>query len=143
VPATDLKAARRDLSAGERAELARDLVREFGRQLALRGFEVGLDEHPPRDLELTVTVEAGRHRLRLGDRWIAFGPQLPREDLWVSSSIDDETWSHAPAEVTAVDLSVPRVRGPSGPLADAFREFLRKRGVRLRPRTWTYPGGWL
>lgn len=46
-------------------------------------------------------------------------------------------------ELTGIDLGGARIRGPMGPLASAFREFLRKRGVRLHPRTWTYPGGWL
>jgi hypothetical protein len=48
-----------------------------------------------------------------------------------------------PPELVGIDLMKPRLVGVGGPLTEAFREFLRKRGIRLEPRTWTYRGGWL
>ena len=63
--------------------------------------------------------------------------------MLVAVSFADETMLAAPATTTTIGLEPPRLRGPLGPLAAAFREFLRKRGVRMEPRTWSYTGGWL
>ncbi|MBK8975098.1 MAG: E3 binding domain-containing protein [Planctomycetes bacterium] len=142
VPATDQRAAAHPPTAAGLLALAADLVRELARQLELRGRDVELlDRHGA--LQLTVTADGRAHRLVYGTTPPPLGGDLPCEDIWVAPGIDDATFAAAPAERTVFDLGAPRLRGPSGPLADALREFLRKRGVRLEPRTWTYPGGWL
>jgi acetyltransferase-like isoleucine patch superfamily enzyme len=142
VPARDLKAAAGPLSRDERREVGRGLIEEFARQLALRGRDVQIDRAAD-TLTATVRADGGEHRLR----WLPTPPAaetaLPREDVIVCPEIGDAEFAGIGAEITAIDLGAPRIRGPGGPLADALREFLRKRGVRLRPRTWTYPGGWL
>ena len=115
---------------------------EFARQLELRGRPVACVEHGA-DLVLTVRSDAGIHRLTLADRAPSSEGSLEAEEIWVATAIDDATFGAVPAERAAFDLGAARVSGPGGRLFDAFREFLRKRGVRLEPRTWTYPGGWL
>jgi hypothetical protein len=147
VPATDQKAATRPLSADELFARARETAVEFARQLGLRGFDVrtaplvtGGDE----GLELLVRHEGRVHRLALAralDGSESSGDAS--EEVLVALDVDEDAWGALGPERVAIDLAVPRIRGAAGPLADAWREFLRKRGVRLRPRSWTYRGGWL
>jgi acetyltransferase-like isoleucine patch superfamily enzyme len=139
VPATDLRAAAHPPDPGQLEALVADLCREFARQLRLRGREVELEDRP-QGLALTVQADGGAHRLWFGAEPPG-GTDLPREDVWVATAVDAEQFDAAPPELAVFDLGTPRVRGSHGPLADAFREFLRKRGVRTG--AWTYPGGWL
>jgi acetyltransferase-like isoleucine patch superfamily enzyme len=53
-----------------------------------------------------------------------------------------ESGSGAPAEgVAVIDLLARRVHGAGGVLLDSVREHCRKRGIRLEPGPWRYPGG--
>lgn len=142
VPAVDMKAAAQQLSPGELIERAHALVSEFGRQLTLRGLPV------------VVTSTAGGTAIELstpeGRRVLQFAatPTSPVvgttvESILVAVTFPDAEFAAVPATTTAFGLEPPRVRGPLGPLAASFREFLRKRGVRCEPRAWTYPGGFL
>ena len=142
VPATDLKAAARPLGPAELVERAREVVREFARQLSLRGHGVETEETDGQ-LVISVSCENVVHRLRFAAELPGPSGETVAEELVVGARASEEAWSDAPPELVAIDLSVPRIKGVQGPLSDAFREFLRKRGVRLHPRTWTYPGGWL
>ena len=63
--------------------------------------------------------------------------------MLVALTFADADYTAVPSDLTAIGLEPPRVRGPLGPLAAALREFLRKRGIRLEPRSWAYTGGWL
>lgn len=146
VPAKDLKGAHDSLDAENFARIAADLVAEFARQLGLRGFEVS-DGADGADATVAVKHKGQVHVLRLvlGDAVPAALSAAVAEEVHVYAACGDAAWDAAPDVV--IDLggggSVPRIRGSQGPLADAFREFLRKRGVRLEPRTWAYKGGWL
>ena len=141
VPARDLKAATRALTSAQAAAAARDLVVEFARQLRLRGFTVDVADSAV-EAAMTVVHEGGRHHLQWRSVG-AFGPcdAAAAENVFVTLA---GSGSEAPATAsTVISLEPPRIAGPLGPLASAFREFLRKRGVRLHPRAWTYRGGWL
>ncbi len=141
VPATDLRAAAHPPSDAQRAGIVRDLVAEFARQLGLRGHRVVCDSNGDRTL-LTLTTDRGEHRLHLAAVAPPDHGELPREQLWVTAAaLGDDRFAAAPPELCVFDLGTPRIRGPEGPLHDAFREFLRKRGVRLG--AWTYRGGLL
>lgn len=142
VPAQDLKAAAQQLTGAQVAERAHALVVEFARQLELRGRKVARDP-AGEGLVVTVAHEDGPHVL-------AFAPRAPLpqavqgvERVLVAVEFPDTAFAAVPADATAIGLDPPRIRGPLGPLAAAFREFLRKRGCRLHPRTWAYTGGWL
>ncbi len=142
VPATDQKAAAQQLTPAELRERARWLVVEFARQLQLRDRDVSTEQIGDATV---VEVQDGSHRHRLefaADG--AFGPAVPTaERVCVAVAFDDTAFAAADPDTTAISLEPPRIRGPIGPLAAAFREFLRKRGVRLHPRAWAYTGGWL
>jgi acetyltransferase-like isoleucine patch superfamily enzyme len=142
VPAVDLKAAAQDLPPAERDRRAHELVLEFARQLQLRGLSATIEM---RGAHTSVSVErdGGLHRLEFAPHAAFTAAPLAVETVWVAVEFDDASFATAPANTTAIGLEPPRVRGPLGPLASAFREFLRKRGVRLHPRTWAYAGGWL
>jgi hypothetical protein len=121
---------------------SRELVVEFGRQLALRGRRVATEVHDDR-LRLVVTEPAGPHVLEFAPVAAWTGAPTGAEVVLVAVTADDGAIAHAPPTAAAIGLDPPRLRGALGPLGSAFREFLRKRGVRLHPRTWTYGGGWL
>jgi len=46
-----------------------------------------------------------------------------------------------PSEVAVIDLDARQVHGHGGVVLDSVREFCRKRGIRLEPGPWRYPGG--
>ncbi|HEX5051366.1 MAG TPA: E3 binding domain-containing protein [Planctomycetota bacterium] len=144
VPAVDMKAAAQVLTARELAERAVALVREFARQLQLRGLPADVETQGERTT-VSVARDDGAHRLEFVPRAAFAGERGVRaaETVWVAVDYDAAAFAEAPANTTAIALEPPRVRGPLGPLASAFREFLRKRGVRLHPRSWAYTGGWL
>jgi acetyltransferase-like isoleucine patch superfamily enzyme len=142
VPAVDLKAAARPLEPAEFLERARELVREFARQLALRGRAVETVEEAA-ELRVRVRHEGALHLLRLAEAGFTAAEVTCVEELRVSARYPRAEWEALGAELVGLDLAAPAIRGRPGPLAEAFREFLRKRGVRLHPRSWTYSGGWL
>jgi hypothetical protein len=43
--------------------------------------------------------------------------------------------------VAVIDLLGRRVHGSGGVVLDSVRELCRKRGIRLEPGPWRYPGG--
>ena len=142
VPAVDLKAAATPLTPAEQETRACGLVEELARQLQLRGKEVDVAREDD-ETRVCVMHQGHRHLLRFGSSPFTGLDTANAEELHVSLRFEAEVWEALPPEVTGIDLGVPAIRGAAGPLADAFREFLRKRGVRLRPRAWTYTGGWL
>jgi acetyltransferase-like isoleucine patch superfamily enzyme len=142
VPAQDLKAAARPVTPVELVALAREQIVEFARQLSLRGREVEVEENGDA-VSVVVTAGGARHLLRFAQDLDGDPSETPAEDVRVCCRCADDAWDALPVDIVVLDLSVPRVRGAQGPLADALREFLRKRGVRLHPRSWTYRGGWL
>lgn len=130
VPAADLQAAAQAMTSAQFAAMARDLVVEFARQLRLRGGEVGLVETV--DAVALSVADGGRvRRLRFGPAALADDKSVPAEDVRVAPCIADADFNTAPSDVVLIDLSAPRIRGTPGPLADAFREFLGRRGVRM------------
>ena len=168
VPAKDLKSAFVELDDEQQHGIARGLVDEFARQLELRGFAVEREEGEGRAIVLSVpgaanvsSASGGRaaaadvsataaaaggartHRLAFDIDLPSAEAELCAEDLRVGVRCDDASFDALPPELCAFDLGAKRARGTQGPLADAFREFLRKRGLRLEPRTWSYFGGWL
>ena len=43
--------------------------------------------------------------------------------------------------VAVIDLLERRLHGTGGVVLDSVREFCRKRGIKLDPGPWSYPGG--
>lgn len=142
VPAVDMKSAAQPFDEAGFAKVMFDLVAEFARQLELRGRAVAVDAGDD-EVAVRVTEQGNAHVLRASTNPLADRASTVAEEVRVVTRLDDGAWDAAPTDVVTIDLRTPRIQGPDGPLAAAFREFLRKRGVRLRPRSWTYRGGWL
>ena len=142
VPAVDLKAAAQQLTPAQVVERAQALVAEIGRQLALPGLPAVVSSTIG-GTQITVRRDDGEHHLEFAAR-AAFAPvAAATERVLVAVEFPDAEFAGTAPHVTAIGLEPPRLRGPLGPLGSGFREFLRKRGVRLHPRAWAYPGGWL
>ena len=46
-----------------------------------------------------------------------------------------------PDGVAVIDLLGHTLHGSGGVVLDSVREFCRKRGIKLEPGPWSYPGG--
>ncbi len=147
VPARRIGKAARTLDADRRAALAREMLHEFLRHLSLHGV-------PIEEIPATSFAMAHRVRHRSGSAILLFSEQARPEDIehlchakaeeeivctFLEWQAETERLLHP--QVTLIDLIGKRLKGPGGPLTETLREFLRKRGIRLRPRTWTYRGG--
>ena len=142
LPAVDMKAAAQHVTGAQVVERAQSLVAEFGRQLQLRGLPAVVTTSAAHTV-LTVVRDDGLHRLEFAPQANFAAAGVIAEQVQVAVDYPDAEFAAVPAPAVAIGLQPPRVRGPLGPLGSAFREFLRKRGVRLHPRAWAYTGGWL
>ncbi|GEM_PF-1010810 len=144
VPAVDLKAAAHPPDRNGKIEILRAWIRAFGEGLRLRGFDCA-EEETAGEFRLVVQQEGRIHLLRFRETaGFEETEPMPAEEVRVSLEAGEgKDPEDLPPEVCAILLEPPEIRGARGPLRDAFREFLRKRGVRLHPRTWSYRGGWL
>ncbi|MCA9321938.1 MAG: hypothetical protein KDB53_14445, partial [Planctomycetes bacterium] len=130
------------LSDDDQKRIARRLLDEFAALVVGSGRPTDL-RHDEDQSWLIVTAPEGTATLLLRDEpgeW-----RLPDGDgelcLVSLEGVPDQVASGRP--LSRIGLRSKRLEGESGMLADSFREFLRKRGIRLEPRTWTYGKGWI
>jgi len=151
VPAQPVRPARRAMDDAARGVLATRMLDEFVRLVADRGrparrlpgpegtatvlWEVGEGV----ECSLLAYVERADAKTLATMRSRAAGTY--REVVVVR--LHGDLGGDLPAAETHLALLAKRIRGPEGPLVASVREFLRKRGIRLEPRTWTYRGGWI
>ena len=128
VPAKATGSSRHKLSDARRLELARRMVDDLHELLALRGHDVSAIDGDPRGFE----VEGTR---------VCFAPSYRGgvDAPAVVLALDVE--GDAADGVAVIDLLGRRVHGGGGVVLDSVREFCRKRGIRLEPGPWKYPGG--
>jgi carbonic anhydrase/acetyltransferase-like protein (isoleucine patch superfamily) len=126
VPAKATGSSRHKLSDARRAELARRFVDDLHELLVLRGREVSAIEGDGFEIEGTRVSFVGSYR---------GGAEAPAVVLTLELKGD------VPDGVAVVDLIGRRVHGEGGAVLDAVREFCRKRGIKLEPGPWSYPGG--
>ena len=143
VPARLVGPAKKTLSAERRHGLAKGVVADFVAQLALSGHEAELDSCD--GFETGAVIVNGHARLRL-----LFTDTLDAAALAAAAAgfeetvvlcLDAGTQPTPGGPIAVIDLLKKRFDGRAGILSDSAREFLRKRGIRLEPRTWTYRGG--
>jgi hypothetical protein len=135
VPARVAGEARRDLTRSQQTELGRRLVGELGELLAARGHEVSPLEGDREGFTLTVDGEAAT---------VLFATRLASADGLDEGAVAltlEYGSGEPPAGVAVVDLLARRLHGTGGVVLDSVREFCRKRGIRLEPGPWRYPGG--
>jgi acetyltransferase-like isoleucine patch superfamily enzyme len=129
VPAKATGKARHEPSRGRQIEIGRRMIDDLHELLALRGHEVSaIEDGDVRGFE----VEGTR---------IAFAPSFRGGVEAPAVVLALEVKGDAPDGVAVLDLLARRVHGEGGVVLDSVREFCRKRGIRLEPGPWAYPGG--
>ena len=126
VPAKATGSSRHKLSDTRRVELARRFVDDLHELLALRGHDVSAIVDDGFEVEGTRVAFAPSYR---------GGIEAPAVVLALDVKGD------VPDGVAVIDLLGRRVHGTGGVVVDSVREFCRKRGIKLEPGPWSYPGG--
>jgi acetyltransferase-like isoleucine patch superfamily enzyme len=129
VPAKVTGSSSHKLSDARRLEIARRMIDDLHELLALRGHTVSaIAEGDPRGFEVEGTQ-------------VLFTPAFRGESSAPAVVLTLNVRGEVPEGVAVVDLVGRRVHGHGGAVLDSVREFCRKRGIRLEPGPWTYPGG--
>jgi acetyltransferase-like isoleucine patch superfamily enzyme len=126
VPAKATGSSKHKLSDARRLELARRFVDDLHELLALRGHAVSAIEDDGFEIEGTRVVFTQSYR---------GGIATPAVVLAL------EVGGDVPEGVAVIDLLGRRLHGTGGVVLDSVREFCRKRGIKLEPGPWSYPGG--
>jgi acetyltransferase-like isoleucine patch superfamily enzyme len=126
VPAKATGSSKHKLSDARRHELARRFVDDLHELLALRGHAVSAIEDDGFEIEGTRVAFMQSYR---------GGIAAPAVVL----ALDVE--GDVPDGVAVIDLLGRRLHGTGGVVLDSVREFCRKRGIKLEPGPWSYPGG--
>jgi acetyltransferase-like isoleucine patch superfamily enzyme len=126
VPAKATGSARHTLSDARRRDLARRFIDDLHELLALRGHDVSAIEDEGFEVEGTRVVFTPSYRGAVEGPAVVLALDV-RGDV--------------PEGVAVIDLVGRRIHGSGGVVLDSVREFCRKRGIKLEPGPWSYPGG--
>ena len=126
VPAKATGSSSHKLSDARRADLARRFVDDLHELLALRGHGVSAIEDDGFEIDGTRVAFVQSYR---------GGAEAPAVLLALDVKGD------GPDGVAVIDLMGRRLHGSGGVVLDTVREFCRKRGIKLEPGPWSYPGG--
>ncbi|MDH4103298.1 MAG: hypothetical protein OEW52_03650 [Thermoleophilia bacterium] len=119
------------LSGARRIETARRMIDDLHELLALRGHAVSaIADGEPRSFEVE-----GTH--------VFFMPAFRGAGTAPAVVLTLEVHGEMADGVAVIDLVGRRVHGSGGIVLDSVREFCRKRGIKLEPGPWAYPGGLL
>ena len=128
VPAKVTGSSSHKLSDARQRELARRFVDDLHELLALRGHVVSAIENDGFEVEGTRVAFAPSYRGGVDGPAVVLALDV-RGDV--------------PDGVAVIDLLGRQVHGDGGVVLDSVREFCRKRGIKLEPGPWSYPGGLL
>ncbi|HEU4970596.1 MAG TPA: biotin/lipoyl-containing protein [Gaiellaceae bacterium] len=126
VPAKVTGSSSHKLSDGRQRDLARRFVDDLHELLALRGHAVSAIEDDGFEVEGTRVAFVQSYRGGIAAPAVVLA-------LDVRGGVEDG--------VAVIDLLGRRVHGTGGVVLDSVREFCRKRGIKLEPGPWGYPGG--
>jgi acetyltransferase-like isoleucine patch superfamily enzyme len=126
VPAKATGSSSHKLSDSRRRDLARRFIDDLHELLALRGHPVSAIEDDGFEVEGTRVAFVPSYRGGVD------GPAVVLA-LDVRGDVLDG--------VAVIDLLGRRLHGSGGVVLDSVREFCRKRGIKLEPGPWSYPGG--
>jgi acetyltransferase-like isoleucine patch superfamily enzyme len=126
VPAKVTGSSSHKLSDARRLELARRMIDDLHELLALRGHEVSAVEEDGFEVAGTRVAFTPTYR---------GGVEPPAVVLALNVR------GNLPEGVAVLDLAARHVHGTGGEVLDSVREFCRKRGIKLEPGPWKYPGG--
>ena len=126
VPAKATGSSSHKLSDSRRADLARRMIDDLHELLVLRGHDASAIADDGFEVEGTRVTFTESFR---------GGVKAPAVVLALDVRGD------VPDGVAVIDLLGRRVHGSGGVVLDSVREFCRKRGIKLEPGPWSYPGG--
>jgi acetyltransferase-like isoleucine patch superfamily enzyme len=126
VPAKATGSSSHKLSDSRQRDLARRFVDDLHELLALRGHAVSAIEEDGFEVERTRVVFVPSYRGGVDGPAVVLALEV-RGDV--------------PDGVAVIDLLGRRLHGTGGVVLDSVREFCRKRGIKLEPGPWIYPGG--
>ncbi len=126
VPAKVTGSSSHKLSDARQRELARRFVDDLHELLALRGHAVSAIEDDGFEVEGTRVAFTPSYRGGLDGPAVVLALDVRGE---------------VPDGVAVIDLLARQVHGGGGVVLDSVREFCRKRGIKLEPGPWSYPGG--
>jgi len=126
VPAKATGSSSHKLSEARQRDLARRFVDDLHELLALRGHVVSAVADDGFEVE--------------GTR-ISFTPSYRGGTDGPAVVLALDVRGDVPGGVAVIDLLGRRVHGSGGVVLDSVREFCRKRGIKLEPGPWSYPGG--
>ena len=129
VPAKATGSSSHKLSDSRRTDLARRMIDDLHELLVLRGHAASAIEDDGFEIEGT--------RVTFTESFRGGGVDAPAVVLALDVRGD------VPDGVAVIDLLGRRVHGSGGAVLDSVREFCRKRGIKLEPGPWSYPGGLL
>jgi hypothetical protein len=129
VPAKVTGSSSHKLSDARRIEIARRMIDDLHELLALRGHSVSaIGEGDPRGFEIEGTQ-------------VLFTPAFRGAGTAPAVVLTLDVRGDVPDGVAVIDLAGRQVYGSGGVVLDSVREFCRKRGIKLEPAPWRYPGG--
>jgi acetyltransferase-like isoleucine patch superfamily enzyme len=129
VPAKVTGSSSHKLSDARRLELARRMIDDLHELLALRGHPVSaISGGDPRGFEVAGTR-------------VEFTPAFRGSSSSSAVVLTLDIRGEVTDGIAVVDLVGRRVHGSGGMVIDSVREFCRKRGIKLDPGPWRYPGG--
>jgi acetyltransferase-like isoleucine patch superfamily enzyme/glycine cleavage system H lipoate-binding protein len=127
VPAKVTGSSSHKLSDARQRDLARRFIDDLHELMALRG-------HP-----VTAIADDG---FEIEGTRVAFVPSYRGGGIEGRAVVLTlEVRGDVPDGIAAIDLLGRRVHGSGGVVLDSVREFCRKRGIKLEPGPWSYPGG--
>ena len=126
VPAKATGSSSHKLSDSRRADLARRMIDDLHELLVLRGHAASAIADDGFEIEGTRVTFTESFR---------GGIDAPAVVLALDVRGD------VPDGVAVIDLLGRHVHGTGGVVLDSVREFCRKRGIKLEPGPWSYPGG--
>ena len=135
VPAKPTGSSRHSLSRARQEELGRRMIDDLHELLALNGQSVSAIE----DAVFSVDVEGTPVDVRFVP--VFRGAQDLASDRESVVLTLEARGKEVPPGVAVLDLLGRRVHGEGGVVLESVREFCRKRGIRLEPGPWRYPGG--
>ena len=130
VPAKATGSSSHKLSDARRLELAGRMIDDLHELLALRGHAVSAIDGDPRGFEIDGTR-------------VCFAPSYRGGVEAPAVVLALDVHGEVPEGVAVLELLARRVHGSGGVVLDSVREFCRKRGIKLEPGPWKYPGGYV
>ncbi|MBZ5501185.1 MAG: biotin/lipoyl-binding protein [Acidobacteriia bacterium] len=139
VPAHVVRDAARPVTRHKQLQIAETMLRQFHELLQLKHVQVEPVQTSPL-LNFTAVHNGKMYQLGFLESLPTHLPPLENADETVLWTFDSAPASLS-AGITVMNVLKQTLHGPSGLFADAAREFLRKRGIRLEPGPWRYHAG--